>query len=139
MLGAATPRPVWDLLRAPLPEPVAVPAAPLADLPGLFEPPPVNLWEDRSVVRTSAVGIDAPRPPKPAPPPQREYKPWNAFEDDEPAPPPPPKRGLTIGHVVAIVAFLVAVAFVAVFVVHSKVSKAPPATPTTGLDSTSSH
>jgi hypothetical protein len=130
MLGAAPPRPVWDLLRIPLAEPAGVPAAPLADLPGLFEPPPVNLWEDHSAVRASGVGIEAPRPPEPAP--AREHSSWNPFEDDEPPPPPPPGRRLTVGHVVALVAFVIAVTFIAVFVVHSHVSKTPPQAPATG-------
>jgi len=131
MLGAAPPRPVWDLLRIPLAEPAPVPAPPLADLPGLFEPPPVNLWEDHSQARANGVGIEAPRPPKQAP--AREHSSWNVFEADEPPPPPPPRRRMTVGHVIAAVAFVIAVTFIAVFVVHSNVSKTPPPEPTTGV------
>jgi len=132
MLGAAPPRPVWELLRAPLAESGAPQAPPLADLPGLFEPPPVNLWEDHSQARATGVGIEAPRPPKP-PRPERQPSSWDIYADDEPAPPPPPEKHLTIGHVVAIVAFVLAVAFIATFVVRSKVSKTPPPVPTTAV------
>jgi len=64
---------------------------------------------------------------------QREHSSWNVFEDEQPAPPPAPKKRLTVGHVVAFVAFVLAVVFVATFVVHSKVSKPPVSVPTTGV------